>query len=107
MSSTTNKARQAAIEAGRGAEPQAASRNATATEAQRDRLLRALRRRPHTTEELRAAGIFQVPARVKELRDRFGYSITTSRITLVDREGFSHPRAALYTLDEQEGRRDA
>lgn len=75
----------------------------TATQAQRDRILAALKRRPQTTEDLRKLGIFQVPARVKELRDRFGYAIETTRVTVVDRSGYQHPRAALYSLRMAEG----
>lgn len=74
------------------------SAKSTATEAQRDRILQALRKRPQTSYDLRRMGCYQAPARIKELRDRFGYSITTDRVTLYDRDGFQHPRAALYTL---------
>jgi hypothetical protein len=74
------------------------SAKSTATEAQRDRILQALRQRPQTSYDLRCMGCYQAPARVKELRDRFGYGITTDRITLYDRDGYGHPRAALYTL---------
>ncbi|MDI1342418.1 helix-turn-helix domain-containing protein [Polaromonas sp.] len=74
------------------------SAKSTATEAQRDRILQALRCRPQTSYDLRRLGCYQAPARVKELRDRFGYGITTDRVTLYDRDGFAHPRAALYTL---------
>jgi hypothetical protein len=70
------------------------------TEAQRQRIIEALQRRPHSTEDLRCMGIFQAATRIKELRDRFGYAITTTLITLVDREGYTHPRAALYSLDK-------
>lgn len=80
--------------------PPELSAKSTRTEAQRQRILDALRRRPHSTEDLRYLGIFQAATRIKELRDRFGFSITTSRITVVDREGYSHPRAALYSLDQ-------
>ncbi len=73
-------------------------------EAQRQRILTALRQRPQTTEDLRKLGIFQAATRVKELRDRFGYRIETSRVTLIDREGWEHPRAGLYSLlEEPEG----
>lgn len=72
------------------------------SEAQRQRILDALRHRPQTTEDLRQIGIFQCAARVKELRDRFHYDIETVRITVIDRESYSHPRAALYVLHEQE-----
>jgi len=70
----------------------------THSQAQRARIIEALRRRPQTTEDLRKLGIFQAPARVKELRDRYGFEIETTRVTLVDREGYLHPGAALYTL---------
>lgn len=73
------------------------------SEAQRQRILAALRRRPQTTEDLRQIGIFQAATRVKELRDRFHYNIETVRVTVVDRESYSHPRAALYVLHEQRG----
>jgi hypothetical protein len=75
----------------------------TAVEAQRQRILSALRRRPQTTEDLRKIGIFQAAARIKELRDRFHFSIETVRVTVVDRESYSHPRAALYVLHEPKG----
>ena len=76
------------------------------SEAQRQRIVAALRIRSQTTEDLRTMGIFQAPARVKELRDRFGYDIATHRVTVIDREGFPHPRAALYTLvSEPDGQR--
>jgi hypothetical protein len=68
------------------------------SEAQRQRIIEALRRRPQTSYDLRCLGIYQAPARVKELRDRLGYSIVTDRVTLFDRDGYAHPRAALYTL---------
>ena len=41
----------------------------TATDAQRERIIEALRIRPHTSYDLRRLGIYQAPARVKELRD--------------------------------------
>lgn len=82
------------------------SAKSTHSEAQRQRILDALRRRPQTSYDLRRLGCYQAPARVKELRDRLGYFITTDRITLIDRDGYSHPRAALYTLvSEPDGQR--
>ena len=72
--------------------------HSTATEAQRERIIHALRRRSHTSYDLRRLGIYQAPARIKELRDRFGFNITTDLITLVDRDGYMHARCALYTL---------
>lgn len=83
--------------------PAQSTDQSTATKAQRERILQALRQRPQTTEDLRKLGVYQAPARVKELRDRFGYQIETARVTLVDRAGYSHPRAALYSLPSPEG----
>ena len=70
----------------------------TATEAQRKRVIEALRMRPQTSYDLRRLGIYQAPARVKELRDRFGFGITTDPVVIVDRDGYRHARVALYTL---------
>lgn len=70
----------------------------TATEAQRLRIVAALRRRPHTSYELRCLGCYQAPARVKELRDRLGYDIRTDRVVLTDGDGYTHAKCALYTL---------
>lgn len=70
----------------------------TATHLQRERILSALRLRAQTTDDLRRIGVFQPAARVKELRDQFGYEITTTRVVLVDANGYTHPRAALYSL---------
>lgn len=82
------------------------SAKSTATEAQRERILQALRRRPHTSYDLRRLGIYQAPARIKELRDKFDYEITTSLVTLTDRDGYTHARCALYRLvSEPEGAR--
>jgi hypothetical protein len=74
----------------------------TATEQQRARIIEALRHRPQTTEDLRKIGIFQAPARVKELRDQYHFDIETVRVTVIDRESYAHPRAALYVLHEPE-----
>ena len=70
----------------------------TATYAQRKRVIQGLSIRPHTTYDLRRLGIYQAPARIKELRDRFGYVITTDPVVIVDRDGYHHARVALYTL---------
>lgn len=74
------------------------SAKSTATEAQRQRIVIALRIRPRTSYELRRMGCYQSAARIKELKDRFGYQIETSRVTLVDRDGYTHRGCALYTL---------
>lgn len=74
------------------------SSKSTATEAQRQRVIAALHSRPHTSYDLRRLGIYQAPTRIKELRDRFGYVITTDPVVIVDRDGYHHARVALYTL---------
>lgn len=74
------------------------SPKSTHSEAQRQRILEALRAGPKTSYDLRRLGCYQAPARVKELRDRFGYVIETQRVTLIDRDGYLHPRAARYNL---------
>jgi predicted membrane GTPase involved in stress response len=72
-------------------------------EAQHATILRLLAARPYTSYELRRAGCYQCPTRILELR-RAGYTIETTRVTVVDRDGFEHPRVALYSLREaQEG----
>jgi len=82
------------------------SAKSTATEAQRLRILEALRRRPQTSYDLRRLGCYQSAARIKELRDRFGFVIKTARVTLYDRDGYMHPRSALYSLvSEPDGER--
>ena len=70
----------------------------TATREQYKRIIEALRMRPQTSYDLRRLGIYQAPARIKELRDRFGYVITTDPVVIVDRDGYHHARVALYTL---------
>ncbi|WP_367068563.1 helix-turn-helix domain-containing protein [Oryzisolibacter sp. LB2S] len=70
----------------------------TATREQYKRIIEALRMRPQTSYDLRRLGIYQAPARIKELRDRHGYSITTDPVVIVDRDGYHHARVALYTL---------
>ena len=73
--------------------------HSTAVEAQRERILNALREGPKTSYDLRRIGCYQAPARIKELKDRFGYVIRTERVTLYDRDAFCHPGAARYHLD--------
>jgi len=70
----------------------------TATRDQYNRIIEALRIRPQTSYDLRRLGVYQAPARIKELRDKFDYSITTDPVVIVDRDGFRHARVALYTL---------
>ncbi|WP_341887050.1 helix-turn-helix domain-containing protein [Variovorax sp. YR752] len=73
-----------------------ASRGSAVKEQER-RIVAALRLRPMTTDDFRKIGIFQISARIWGLRAQ-QYAITTDRITVVDRDGYAHPRAALYTL---------
>jgi hypothetical protein len=74
----------------------------TATEAQRERIAALLRMRPHNGYELRRAGCYQCPTRIFELRAR-GYDIETQRVSVVDRDGFSHRGVALYVLLAEPG----
>ena len=69
----------------------------SAVKDQERRIIAALQIRPHTTKDFRAIGIFQISARIWGLRAQ-GWSIATDRVTVVDRDGFTHPRAALYSL---------
>lgn len=73
-------------------------RKSTATNEQYKRIIEALRTRPQTSYDLRRLGVYQAPARIKELRDKFGYIITTDPVVIVDRDGYYHARVALYTL---------
>jgi hypothetical protein len=68
--------------------------------AQEQRILAALRIRPHTTDDFRRLGIFQISARIWGLRAK-GWDIRTDRVTVVDRDSYTHPRAALYSLVEE------
>lgn len=69
----------------------------SAVKDQEQRIVAALKLRSMTTDDFRKIGIFQISARVWGLRAQ-GYQITTARVTVIDRDGYSHPRAALYTL---------
>lgn len=73
----------------------------TSVEAQRARIIAALRERPHTSYELRRLGAFQAPARILELRYLLGYDIRTERVTLYDGDGYMHPNAARYHLESE------
>lgn len=60
-------------------------------------ILKALRAGPKTTYELRRGGSFQPPTRIFELRE-LGYNIETTRVTVTDRDGFTHIGVARYEL---------
>ncbi|HCN70869.1 MAG TPA: hypothetical protein DIS96_03810 [Pusillimonas sp.] len=69
----------------------------TSSEAQRQRIIEALRTGPKTSYQLRRLGCYQHSTRIFELR-RQGYDIETERVVLYDRDGFMHPRCARYHL---------
>jgi Helix-turn-helix domain len=73
----------------------------TACEAQRERIMIALRESAKTSHDLRRLGCYQAPARIKELRDRYGHNIRTERVTLYDSDGYMHRGAARYHLIEE------
>lgn len=74
------------------------SAKSTASEVQRLRILEALWHGPKTSYDLRRMGCYQSAARIKELRDEYGCNIRTDRVTLTDRDGFTHRGCALYSL---------
>ena len=70
----------------------------TASKAQADRLLEALRRFAVTTfEAMRYLDVYYCPARVLELRKR-GHKIVTHWQTVITESGEKH-RAGLYVLE--------
>lgn len=73
----------------------------TATEAQRQRILDALRTGPKTSYDLRRMGCYQCQARILELR-RMGHDIRTELVNLYDRDGYLHPRCARYHLEGEQ-----
>lgn len=104
---TSMKAKTPAVGADRGSQKARVDGNqrrqfsgkSTSGAAQRHRILEALRTGPKTSFELRRLGIYQHSVRVFELR-RAGHSITTTRVTLFDHDGFEHRSCALYSLSE-------
>jgi hypothetical protein len=76
------------------------SPKSTAAEAQRERILHALRIAPRTSYDLRRLGCYQAPARIIELRRR-GFDIRTELVDLYDIDGYLHPRCARYHLHEE------
>lgn len=77
--------------------PLHASVISNATEAQILRLRDYLRHRSCHTHELRRVGISHPAGRVQDLINR-GFTITTSRVTTVDTDGYTHHGVALYSL---------
>lgn len=76
---------------------QEAIEKSTATAAQELRIVKALKSGPKTTDDLRAAGCYQVSARIWGLRSR-GYNIVTDLFNGYAADGYSHARMARYTL---------
>lgn len=77
--------------------PRNSTNKSTASEAQRQRILEALRAGPQTSYDLRRRGVYQQSTRIFELRRR-GYDIVTERVTLYDQDGFMHRGCARYHL---------
>lgn len=65
-------------------------------------ILKALRAGPKTTYELRRGGSFQAPTRIFELR-KLGHNIETKRVSVTDRDGFTHIGVARYELIAESG----
>jgi hypothetical protein len=72
----------------------------TATAAQEQRIVEALRSGPKTTDELRKLGCYQSSARIWGLRAR-GYEIDTDLFNGYAADGYSHARMARYTLKSE------
>lgn len=75
------------------------SPKSTAAEAQRYRMLEALRSGLKTTDELRALGCYQVSARIFDLRCA-GHNIVTELFDGYATDGYSHTRLGRYRLIE-------
>lgn len=69
----------------------------TATEAQEQRIIEALRTGPKTTDQLREAGCYQTSARIFGLRAR-GYEVATHLYDGIGADGLFHRRMARYVL---------
>lgn len=69
----------------------------SATEAQRHRILLALRAGPKSSMDLRKLGVYQHSVRIFELRQR-GFHIETRFVSLFDHDGYEHRGCAMYEL---------
>jgi hypothetical protein len=69
----------------------------TATAAQNERIMLALKAGPKTTDDLRSMGCYQSAARIHYLR-RAGYKIDTQLFNGISADGYAHKRMARYTL---------
>ena len=77
------------------------SRKSTATEAQYERVDRAFDYpgKLISTLDFRKMGVLHPAGRVKEMNEKLGYHIPTVDLrTVIDDEGFAHPRVAFYGL---------
>ena len=77
------------------------SRKSTATEAQYERVDRAFDHpgKLLSTLDFRKMGVLHPAGRVKEMNEKLGYYIPTADLrTVIDDEGFAHPRIAFYEL---------
>lgn len=82
------------------------SGKSTSTVAQEQKAVAAMRRRSQTTDTLRALGVYQVSARIWNLR-RKGYNILTELFDGVAADGLRHKRMARYTLLGEPGEASA
>ena len=77
------------------------SRKSTATEAQYERIDRAFdyAGKLISTLDFRKIGVIHPSGRIKEMNERLGYFIPTTALrTVIDDEGYAHPRIAFYEL---------
>lgn len=77
------------------------SRKSTATEAQYDRVDRAFDYdgKLISTLDFRKMGVIHPSGRIKEMNERLGYFIHTVDLrTVIDDQGFAHPRIAFYEM---------
>ena len=80
------------------------SRKSTATEAQYDRVDRAFDypEKLISTIDFRKMGVIHPSGRIKEMNERLGYRIEAVDLrTVIDDQGFAHPRIAFYALIER------
>lgn len=77
------------------------SAKSTATEAQYARIDRAFDSAGKliSTLDFRKMGVIHPSGRIKEMNERLGFNISTADLrTVIDDEGFPHPRVAFYEL---------
>ena len=77
------------------------SPKSTATEAQYERIDRAFdyAGKLISTLDFRKIGVIHPSGRIKEMNERLGYFIPTTALrTVIDDEGYAHPRIAFYEL---------